>query len=128
MPDPEYSGRSCTHEFRFRFRGPGSNNADENASDHNFLRAAGRPQSRSSINQSGVYSRISKVVFGGTDVKKSPWGWMLCCILSASLPIFSQTATTSLRGTIKDPSGALVPGARITLSNSANGQTLTADA
>jgi len=51
---------------------------------------------------------------------------MLLCILSTSLPIFSQTATTSLRGTIKDPAGALVPGARITVSNSANGQNFSA--
>ena len=51
---------------------------------------------------------------------------MLLCILSVSLPLFSQTATTSLRGTIKDPSGALVPGAKITLSDNANGQTFTA--
>jgi len=54
---------------------------------------------------------------------------MLFCILSStSLSLFSQTATTSLRGTIKDPSGALVPGARITLSNSANGQAFVAEA
>src|SRR5579871_3590809 len=64
--------------------------------------------------------------FGGTDVKRSHWGWMLFCILSASLPLFSQTATTSLRGTIKDPSGALVADAKITLSDNANGQTFTA--
>jgi hypothetical protein len=59
-------------------------------------------------------------------VKRSLWGWMLMCILSTSISLFSQTATTSLRGTIKDPSGALVPGARITLSDNANGQTFTA--
>ena len=45
-------------------------------------------------------------------MKRSLWGWMLFCILSTSLPLFSQIATTSLRGTIKDPSGALVPGAK----------------
>jgi hypothetical protein len=53
---------------------------------------------------------------------------MLCCILSASLSLFSQTATTSLRGTIKDPSGALVPGARITVTDNSNGQRLTTTA
>ena len=62
-------------------------------------------------------------------MKRSLWGWMLFCILSTtSLSLFSQTATTSLRGIIKDPSGALVPGAKITLSNSANGQVFTAEA
>src|SRR4051812_28625678 len=53
---------------------------------------------------------------------------MLFCILTTSLSLFSQTATTSLRGTIKDPSGALVPGAKIALSNSANGQVFAAEA
>src|SRR5689334_9119755 len=72
----------------------------ENSTDHDFYGAAGRPQSRSPINQKAAFhSRSSEVVFGGTDVKRSLWGWMLFCILSTSLPIFSQTATTSLRGT-----------------------------
>jgi hypothetical protein len=66
--------------------------------------------------------------FGGTDVKRSHWGWMLFCILSTSLSLFSQTATTSLRGTIKDPTGALVPGARITLTDNSTGQALTTTA
>ena len=39
---------------------------------------------------------------------------------------FAQNANTSLRGTVKDPSGAVVPGATITLDNKAAGQTLTA--
>lgn len=38
---------------------------------------------------------------------------------------FAQNATMSLRGAIKDPSGAVVPGATITLSNGATGQTIT---
>ena len=38
----------------------------------------------------------------------------------------AQNATTSLRGSVKDPSGAVVPGATITLLNSASGQTITA--
>jgi hypothetical protein len=59
-------------------------------------------------------------------MKRSLLGWMLCCMLSSALPISAQVATTSLRGTIKDPSGALLPGARITLTANATGQTLTA--
>ena len=39
---------------------------------------------------------------------------------------FSQNATTSLRGVIKDPSGAVVPGAKITLIDNATGRTLAA--
>ncbi len=38
----------------------------------------------------------------------------------------AQIATTSLRGVVKDPSGAVVPNAKITLTNAANGQTLSA--
>ncbi len=38
----------------------------------------------------------------------------------------AQTATTSLRGTVTDPSGAAVPGATITLTNKANQQQLSA--
>ena len=37
-----------------------------------------------------------------------------------------QSANTSLRGTVKDPTGAVLPGATITLVNQAAGQTLTA--
>ena len=49
---------------------------------------------------------------------------MLCCILSTATLAFSQSATTSLRGIVKDPSGALVPGAKVTLVDKANGKTL----
>jgi hypothetical protein len=38
---------------------------------------------------------------------------------------FAQNATTSLRGTVKDPSGAVVSGAKVTLSNDATGQKLS---
>lgn len=38
----------------------------------------------------------------------------------------AQIATTSLRGMIKDSSGAVVPGAKITLTNGATGQTFSA--
>ena len=43
-----------------------------------------------------------------------------------SIAAFAQNATTSLRGSVKDPSGAVVPGATIILLNSASGQTITA--
>ncbi len=49
---------------------------------------------------------------------------MLCCILSAATVVSAQTATTSLRGVVKDPSGALVPGAKITIVDKANGTML----
>ena len=55
-------------------------------------------------------------------MKKSLLGWILLCVLSTVAPSFGQLATTSLRGTIKDPSGALVPGAKITITDKATGK------
>ena len=43
-----------------------------------------------------------------------------------TIAVFAQNATTSLRGVVKDPTGAMVPGATITLNNGATGQTLKA--
>ncbi len=59
-------------------------------------------------------------------MKRSYWGWMLCCILILSPFAFGQSASTSLRGVIKDPSGALVPDASISLANKANGSSFQA--
>jgi len=53
---------------------------------------------------------------------------MLICILSPVVLAFGQSATTSLRGIIKDPSGALVPGAKIVLVDKAIGTTFSATA
>jgi len=55
-------------------------------------------------------------------VKKSLLGWMLFCILSAATQASAQTSSTSLRGVVKDTSGAMVPGASVVLTDSANGQ------
>jgi hypothetical protein len=46
---------------------------------------------------------------------------LLLCI---STHIFAQVATTSLRGVVKDPSGAVVPGAAVTLTDNATGNLL----
>ncbi len=59
-------------------------------------------------------------------MKRSVSGWILLCILSTAALAFGQTATTSLRGTIKDPTGALVPGAKITIVDKEKGTTFTA--
>lgn len=45
-------------------------------------------------------------------------------LLVSTSAAFAQVATSSLRGTIRDPSGALVPGATITLTDKANGSNL----
>jgi hypothetical protein len=39
---------------------------------------------------------------------------------------FSQNANTSLRGTVKDPSGAVVPGAKVTITDPDNGRNFAA--
>lgn len=47
-------------------------------------------------------------------------------ILGAATQAYSQTATTSLRGFVKDPSGALIPGATIQISDQSTGRSLQA--
>ena len=61
-------------------------------------------------------------------MKHSIKGWMLFCILSTAVIAFGQNASTSLRGIVKDPSGALVPNAKVTLVDKANDRTLSATA
>lgn len=53
-------------------------------------------------------------------------GLAFLCILFTTPIALSQLATTSLRGTVKDPSGALVPGAKVKLLNTSNGIILNA--
>jgi hypothetical protein len=49
-------------------------------------------------------------------------------VFSLTLPLanLAQIATTSLRGVVRDPAGAVVPGAQIMLTNAADGQVLKA--
>ena len=61
-------------------------------------------------------------------MKRSVSRWILICILSTVTLSFGQTASTSLRGAVKDPTGALVPGAKITIVDAAKGATFTATA
>jgi hypothetical protein len=48
------------------------------------------------------------------------------CFLAIGTLAFAQSATTSLRGTVADPKGAVVAGASVTLSNQATGFSRTA--
>ena len=59
-------------------------------------------------------------------MKHSLKGLTLFCILSTAALAYGQNANTSLRGVVKDPSGALVPGAKVTLADRANGKELNA--
>jgi carboxypeptidase family protein len=49
--------------------------------------------------------------------------FILILIFACGTIMFAQTNTTGLSGTIADPSGAFIPGATITLTNSATGLT-----
>ena len=59
-------------------------------------------------------------------MKRSLWGLVLACILSTASSVLAQTATTSLRGVIRDPSGAIVASASVELLNPATGSTFRA--
>ena len=61
-------------------------------------------------------------------MRKSLLGWVFLCTLATVTLAFGQTATTSLRGVIKDPSGALVPGATVTLTDTATGNSTSTTA
>ena len=58
---------------------------------------------------------------------KRIWGIALLLVLSVfATATYAQNANTSLRGVVKDPSGAVVPGATVALLVPATGQTFTA--
>lgn len=61
-------------------------------------------------------------------MKRTRFGLMVLCIIALTTLAFSQSATTSLRGVIQDQSGALVPGATISIIDNATGKTLTTTA
>jgi hypothetical protein len=54
-------------------------------------------------------------------MERSLRGLVLACILSSAFSVQAQNATTSLRGVIKDPSGASVQNATVDLVNPATG-------
>ena len=61
-------------------------------------------------------------------MKRSLWGWVLLCTFASLTLAFGQNAATSLRGVIRDPSGALVPGATVTLTDNATGKAISTTA
>jgi len=56
------------------------------------------------------------------DYGEIPWGcriavWVLAVVLFAAVPVFAQLPTATILGSVKDPSGALVAGASVTVQN-----------
>ena len=50
--------------------------------------------------------------------------WILFVAVLVSVPSFAQTVTGSIRGTVTDPTGAIVPNAKVTATNVATGVTI----
>lgn len=50
------------------------------------------------------------------------------CILGLTSLGWAQVATTSLHGVVRDPSGAVIPGAKVTITDTVNHKSLTATA
>src|SRR5262245_27761857 len=77
---------------------------------------------RVSATVGAVYDRPRRLAFGIAGGHRPPLQWAKCVLggifLAAFFPLalFAQTAT--LRGTVTDDSGAIVPGAKITLTAS----------
>ena len=46
---------------------------------------------------------------------------LVLCLFLASLPLFAQNSTTSLRGVVTDPSGAVIGGAQVSIDNPETG-------
>ena len=59
-------------------------------------------------------------------MKRFHLGWILLGILSTVTFVSAQLATTSLHGTIKDPSGAVVPNAKVTIVDKGTGNSISA--
>jgi hypothetical protein len=58
--------------------------------------------------------------------KRSHWGVALFLVLCASITAFGQLYTGTITGVVKDPSGAVVPNAKVTLTDDSKGYTYTA--
>jgi hypothetical protein len=56
---------------------------------------------------------------------QSPWLVCLLAVLAVAAPAFAQFDTASVVGTVRDASGGAIPGATVTLTNTATGVAVT---
>lgn len=76
----------------------------------------------SSKHQNTHWSVISQFGFKGAYVLRTAMPFaqrILCILLLASSPLWAQLTVGGIAGTVKDSSGAVVPGAQITITNEA---------
>ena len=59
-------------------------------------------------------------------VRKYSWAGLIGTVTICAMNLLAQTTTALLRGTVSDPSGAPVPAAQITITNTATGLTRNA--
>src|SRR5262249_13636775 len=64
--------------------------------------------------------------FQQADMSERAISVLLALFVLSTVSALAQTATATLSGVVHDPSGALMPGAQLTLRNTANGATRTA--
>lgn len=62
---------------------------------------------------------------GGFAAQQAPWVPVILSLFLLATSALAQTSTSAISGTISDPTGAVVPGAAITLSNESTGITYT---
>ena len=67
---------------------------------------------------------MRKQVQGATQIFR--WGAALVGIIMLTIPVWAQFETAVVLGTVRDPNGAVLPGAKVTLRNTATGITATA--
>jgi hypothetical protein len=64
-----------------------------------------------------------------SSLRRAVFLFLLVCFLSSSLPaVFAQTNSGAVSGTVTDPTGAVVPGATVTIQNPVSGYMQTAQA
>src|SRR5689334_15023199 len=77
--------------------------------------------SKSGITEN-ILQRVRKLMQGALTLTVV----LLVMLTSASIPMLTQTTTGTISGTVVDPGGALIPGAMVTVTNEATGDSRNA--